>query len=151
MRILTLLGSVILLSAVLTADGPAQSRTASRTRPGGVEAELDLPWIRLRYVDDAEAGRTRRYRPPTSLAVCGRCGSGWGCDEREWKKVRKCEAKVRELERREAEWERDSRKRQARFEEDMRRRELEWVRQERERRRDHERDMANRWDELRHG
>jgi hypothetical protein len=89
----------------------------------------------------------RRYdRGRRDLRIsCGSCSRG-RCSESEWREARRCEDRHRDVEKKEAEWRAEARKRRIDFENDMTRREREFRRREQERWEKHQREMARYWD-----
>jgi hypothetical protein len=144
---LLLLGLAVLLSTGLS----AQSRTPERPRPRQDDTRRydDGPVVRYRYSDDGRDDELDAYRRWSPRIACGQCPGG-RCDDREWRALERCGRDALEIERREREWRREARGREARFEQEMAKREQEFRRKELERWRKHQRDMAKRWRELDH-
>ncbi len=70
--------------------------------------------------------------------------------EREWRDIRRCEDRGREIERKEAEWRAEARKRRIDFENELANRERDFRKREQERWEKHQREIARRWGDLRH-
>ena len=140
---LLLLGLLLLPPAGISAQVPEPRR--ARPDRGAIDDRQspraeDGPSFRYRYgvdQDDRDLLAFRRWTPRIR------------CDSRDWRAAEQCERKVREIERREAEWRRDARRREEKFERDMARREREFRQKELERWRKHQRDLAERYRELR--
>ncbi len=84
--------------------------------------------------------RSADYDRPTS-DVRTSCGS--------WRDTRRCEDRGREIERKEAAWRADARKRRIDFERDMAKRERDFRQREQERWEKHQREIARRWGDAR--
>lgn len=87
-------------------------------------------------------------RTPDIRAYCGSC-SGGRCSENEWREIRRCEDRSRDIEKKEAEWRAEARKRRIDFENDMAHREREFKKREQERWEKHQREIARRWGDAR--
>ncbi len=85
-------------------------------------------------------------RPRDGRQSCGSCARG-RCSEIEWRDARRCEDRRRDIEKKEAEWRAEARKRRIDFENDMTKREREFRRREQERWEKHQREAARRWGE----
>ena len=94
--------------------------------------------------------RSTEYGWPTSdvRRSCNSCSRG-RCSEGEWRETRRCEDRGREIERKEAEWRADARKRRIDFESDMAKRERDFRKREQERWEKHQREIARRWGDTR--
>ena len=93
--------------------------------------------------------RGTERRPLNARAYCGSCSRG-RCSEREWKEIRHCEDRGREIEKKEAEWRADARKRRIDFENELPNRERDFRNREQERWEKHQREIARRWGDVRH-
>lgn len=95
-------------------------------------------------------GRSNDYdrRAVDARASCGSCSRG-RCSEDEWRDIRRCEDRSRDIEKKEAEWRADARKRRIDFENDMAHREREFKKREQERWDKHQREIARRWGDAR--
>lgn len=94
--------------------------------------------------------RSTDYDRPTSdvRRSCGSCSRG-RCSEGEWREIRRCEDRSRDIERKEAEWRAEARKRRIDFENEMAHREREFKQREQERWDKHQREIARRWGDAR--
>lgn len=88
-------------------------------------------------------------RPRDGRFSCGSCARG-RCSEFEWREARRCEERRRDIEKKEAEWRAEARKRRIDFENDMTKREREFRRREQERWEKHQREIARWWGDTRH-
>ena len=87
-------------------------------------------------------------RSPDVRFSCGSCSRG-RCSESEWRDIRRCEDRGRDIEKKEAEWRADARKRRIDFESDMAKREREFRKREQERWEKHQREIARWWGDAR--
>jgi len=118
--------AALFVSLALAGSVAAQDRHAGRSDP-------DEP--QFRYAPEDRPGRGFDRRMPDFRTRCV------GLDRRD---ARRCEDRVREVERRNIKWRAEARKRRADFEDEMARRERDWRHRERERWERHQREI-DRW------
>ena len=99
---------------------------------------------------DSDYRNAPRYdrRAPDVRSSCGSCSRG-RCSESEWREIRRCEDRGRDIDKKEAEWRADARKRRIDFESDMAKREREFRKREQERWEKHQREIARWWGDTR--